>query len=61
MYLVPFLKGEKNDYNNAEAITEAVLCRNLRAVQENNQDQFDLQARHQLSHFLNYTGIDRIH
>ena len=34
MYVKPFCKGQKNDYNDAEAIAEAVLRPNLRAVPE---------------------------
>jgi len=36
--------GQKNDYNDAEAIAEATLRPNLRVVQEKSQDQLDLQA-----------------
>jgi transposase len=32
IYVKPFSKGQKNDYNDAEAIVEAVLRPNLRAV-----------------------------
>src|SRR5260370_41934535 len=46
IYVKPFRKGQKNDYNDAEAIAEAALRPNLRVVQEKNQDQLDLQARH---------------
>ena len=38
------MKGQKNDYNDAEAIAEAALRPNLRVVQEKSQDQLDLQA-----------------
>jgi transposase len=40
----PFVKGQKNDYNDAEAIAEAALRPNLRIVREKKQDQLDLQA-----------------
>ena len=43
-YTRPFIKGQKNDYNDAEAIAEAVLRPNLKVVQEKTQDQLDLQA-----------------
>jgi transposase len=33
IYVKPFAKGQKNDYNDAEAIAEAVLWPNLRVVQ----------------------------
>jgi hypothetical protein len=35
------VKGQKNDYNDAEAIAEAALRPNLRFVQEKSQDQLD--------------------
>ena len=34
IYVKPFLKGQKNDYNDAEAIAEAALRPNLRTVRE---------------------------
>ena len=46
IYVKPFVKGQKNDYNDAEAIAEAALRPNLRLVQEKSQDQIDLQAYH---------------
>ena len=33
--------GQKNDYNDAEAIAEAALRPNLRVVREKTQDQLD--------------------
>ena len=48
MYVVPFVKGQKNDYNDAEAIAEAALRPNLRGVKEKTQDQLDLQALHRV-------------
>ncbi len=47
-YTVPFNKGQKNDYNDAEAIAEAALRPNLKVVQEKTQDQLDLQALHRV-------------
>ena len=44
----PFNKSQKNDYNGAEAIAEAALRPNLRAVPEKNQNQLDLQALHRV-------------
>jgi transposase len=32
IYVKPFVKGQKNDYNDAEAIAEAALRPNLRIV-----------------------------
>lgn len=48
IYVKPFVKGQKNDYNDAEAIAEASLRPNLRTVQEKTQDQLDLQACHRV-------------
>ena len=48
IYVKPFLKGQKNDYNDAEAIAEAALRPNLRTVREKTQDQLDLQAMHRV-------------
>ncbi|MCE8438371.1 IS110 family RNA-guided transposase [Rhodovulum sulfidophilum] len=47
-YVKPFNKGQKNDYNDAEAIAEAALRPNLRTVSEKSQDQLDLQALHRV-------------
>lgn len=47
-YTKPFNKGQKNDYNDAEAIAEAVLRPNLKTVREKSQDQLDLQALHRV-------------
>lgn len=47
-YTKPFTKGQKNDYNDAEAIAEAALRPNLRLVKEKTQDQLDLQALHRV-------------
>ncbi len=44
----PFVKGQKNDYNDAEAIAEAALRPNLRTVREKSQEQLDLQACHRV-------------
>src|ERR1700724_806000 len=48
IYVKPFVKGQKNDYNDAEAIDEASLRPNLRTVREKTQDQLDLQACHRV-------------
>lgn len=48
IYVKPFLKGQKNDYNDAEAIAEAALRPNLKVVKEKTQDQLDLQALHRV-------------
>jgi transposase len=44
IYVKPFVKGQKNDYNDAEAIAEAAVRPNLRTVREKSQEQLDLQA-----------------
>lgn len=48
IYVKPFIKGQKNDYNDAEAIAEAALRPNLPIVPEKSQDQLDLQALHRV-------------
>lgn len=48
IYVKPFNKGQKNDCNDAEAITEAAMRPNLRTVTEKSQDQLDLQAMHRV-------------
>jgi transposase len=48
IYVKPFIKGQKNDYNDAEAIAEAALRPNLRTVREKTQDELDLQAYHRI-------------
>lgn len=47
-YVKPFVKGQKNDYNDAEAIAEAAVRPNLKIVREKTQDQLDLQALHRV-------------
>lgn len=47
-YTKPFVKGQKNDYNDAEGIAEAALRPNLKCVSEKTQDQLDLQALHRV-------------
>ena len=47
-YTKPFVKGQKNDYNDAEAIAEAALRPNLNPVAEKTQAQLDLQALHRV-------------
>lgn len=48
IYTKPFNKGQKNDYNDAEAIAEAALRPNLKVVREKTQEQLDLQALHRV-------------
>lgn len=48
IHVKPFVKGQKNDYNDAEAIAEAALRPNLRLVREKSQKQLDLQACHRV-------------
>jgi transposase len=48
IYVKPFNKGQKNDYNDTEAIAEATLRPNLRTVSEKDQDQLDLQSLHRV-------------
>ena len=43
-----YARGQKNDYNDAEAIAEAALRPNLKLVKEKTQEQLDLQACHRV-------------
>ncbi len=51
-YVKPFNKGQKKDYNDAEAIAEAVMRPNLHTVTEKSQDQLDLHAMHRVRSWL---------
>jgi transposase len=44
----PFLKGQKNDYRDAEAVAEAVQRPTMRFVPTKSVDQLDLQALHRV-------------
>ena len=48
IYVKPFLRGQKNDYNDAEAIAEAALRPNLRAVRQKTASELELQAFHRI-------------
>jgi transposase len=45
-FVKPFVKSNKNDFLDAEAIAEAVDRKNMRFVQIKTDDQLDLQAIH---------------
>lgn len=45
-YVKPFNKGQKNDYNDAEAMAETALRPNLWTVSEKDWDQLDLPVLH---------------
>lgn len=47
-YVKPYVKGNKNDYNDAEAIAEAAQRPTMRFVPIKNQHQQDIQAAHRL-------------
>lgn len=47
-FVRPFVKSNKNDYNDAEAIAEAVQRPTMRFVPLKTQDQLDLQALHRV-------------
>ena len=47
-YARAFLKGNKNDYRDAEAIAEAVQRPTMRFVPTKTQEQLDLQALHRV-------------
>ncbi len=47
-FVKPFVKSNKNDYLDAEAIAEAVARKNMRFVPIKSDDQLDLQALHRV-------------
>jgi transposase len=47
-FVKPFLKSNKNDFLDAEAIAEAVERQNMRFVPIKTDDQLDLQAMHRV-------------
>jgi transposase len=47
-FVKPFVKSNKNDFIDAEAIAEAVTRRNMRFVPIKTDDQLDLQALHRM-------------
>ena len=47
-FVKPFVKTNKNDFNDAEAIAEAVTRQNMRFVPIKTDDQLDLQAPHRV-------------
>ena len=47
-YVKPFLKGQKNDFRDAEAIAEAVQRPTMRFVPTKTPEQLDLQALHRV-------------
>src|ERR1700694_4749806 len=47
-FVKPFVKSNKNDFIDAEAIAEAVDRRNMRFVPIKTDDQLDLQAIHRV-------------
>src|SRR5215468_8156694 len=47
-YVRPFSKGQKNDFNDAEAIAEAVQRPTMKFVATKTADQLDLQALHRV-------------
>jgi transposase len=48
IYVKPFLKGQKNDFRDAEAIAEAVQRPTMRFVPTKSDEQLDLQALHRV-------------
>ena len=47
-YVKAFLKGNKNDYRDAEAIAEAVQRPTMKFVATKTEEQLDLQAQHRV-------------
>src|SRR5246127_5282857 len=58
-YVRPYLKGQKNDFRDAEAIAEAVQRPTMKFVATKTVDQLDLQALHRVRERLGgqRTGI----
>jgi transposase len=58
-YVRPYAKGQKNDFNDAEAIAEAVQRPTMRFVATKTAEQLDLQALHRVRERLvsQRTGI----
>src|SRR5215475_10000457 len=58
-YVRPYSKGQKNDFRDAEAITEAVQRPTMKFVATKSADQLDLQALHRVRERLvsQRTGI----
>src|SRR5215471_7800769 len=57
-YVRPFSKGQKNDFNDAEAIAEAVQRPTMKFVATKTAEQLDLQALHRVRERLSQrTGI----
>ena len=58
-YVRPYSKGQKNDFRDAEAITEAVQRPTMKFVATKTADQLDLQALHRVRERLvsQRTGI----
>jgi len=47
-YVRPFARGQKNDFNDAEAIAEAVQRPTMKFVAVKSEEQLDLQALHRV-------------
>ena len=47
-YVKPYVKTNKNDYIDAEAIAEAVTCPSMHFVRIKSEDQLDLQSLHRV-------------
>jgi transposase len=58
-YVRPYARGQKNDFNDAEAIAEAVQRPTMKFVATKTADQLDLQALHRVRERLvsQRTGI----
>jgi transposase len=58
-YVLPYSKGQKNDFRDAEAIAEAVQRPTMKFVGTKTADQLDLQALHRVRERLvsQRTGI----
>jgi transposase len=55
-FVKPYVKSNKNDYIDAEAIAEAVQRPTMRFVPVKTEDQLDLQALHRVRIDSSHTG-----
>ena len=47
-FVKPYRKSNKNDFNDAEAMAEAVAQQNMRCVQIKSEEQLEVQAMHRV-------------
>ncbi len=55
-YVKPYVKTNKNDYIDAEAIAEAVTRPSMRFVPIKTDEQLDLQSLHTFRYLRSFSG-----